>query len=330
MLNLGIINSGGSYQDVSLEEVQAYQLAYMEAEQRLTDYMNYMEVLEGLQRHSSNECLAFASELLGVSACDISGFSQEEYEQRISMESTGVWGAFVKMWDGFVKWITGLWKRIKDFFSSKKSSATDGATAAGSTSATASAKKEGNAPAAQAAAPAAQAKKAAAKKTELPTNEVKAGTHGDYNVVATHTTESINNLTEVCNSVNAEFTNWGKKTMAEKTIQQSTAKLTATLRKFGDEQRTRSYALTGYNAKGYIACLERSLGALNRLVHTVSNLDGKDVRGNVSKLVVGAGQAVRKAATKYITIINRDFKYYSDKQRSNDTTVRSWAYGNMK
>lgn len=121
MLNLGIVNAVAPAQpDVSLEEVQASVLTFMNAERRLTDYMNFMEIVHGLKKHSSAECVAFATELLGVPTDVIQQASMEDYMARYSVETLKVWKLFRIAWKKFYRWIKKMFRLIISFFTGKK------------------------------------------------------------------------------------------------------------------------------------------------------------------------------------------------------------------
>lgn len=87
----------------SYTEVMQAELDCLEAQQALTDYINFNEILFSVKRHSSQECLRFAEDLLGVSIASL------EEDNDANNTKRGFIARIKNAWNA-------LWNLIKRFF----------------------------------------------------------------------------------------------------------------------------------------------------------------------------------------------------------------------
>lgn len=96
-LRLSLVTPSTTDSDpVGLVDVYESMLDFSSVYQQFVDYRNCCEIMYSVKKHSSSECYALATDLLGVSL------------ESISVSSEGFKDAFLKAWNGFVN----MWKRF--------------------------------------------------------------------------------------------------------------------------------------------------------------------------------------------------------------------------
>lgn len=120
-LNLGLESLGIVSDDVSLESVYQAEAEFSDAQLSLEracfqaatearNISNFNEIIDSLQRHSSQECVAFAQDLLGTSSLEKIEVPGTPPAKTFSEKMKGAWdafydfikkcGAFIKKWTG--------------------------------------------------------------------------------------------------------------------------------------------------------------------------------------------------------------------------------------
>ena len=120
-LNLGLESLGIVTDDVSLESVLQAEITLSDAQisferacfqvaTEARNIHNFNEIIDSLQRHSSQECVAFAQDLLGTASLEKIDVPGTPAAKTIGERAKGVWtafwefvkkcGAFIKKWTG--------------------------------------------------------------------------------------------------------------------------------------------------------------------------------------------------------------------------------------
>jgi hypothetical protein len=127
-LNLGLESLGFATEAYSYEQVLQSQIAAMEAVQSFEhamfdlantakDVRNFREIVSSLNRHSSSECIAFASELLGISLeADNAAAATTAAAKETDKKEEKAKGALGRMWDRICKFFKDIWDWMKRTF----------------------------------------------------------------------------------------------------------------------------------------------------------------------------------------------------------------------
>jgi len=107
-LSLGLESMQLSEQDqiYTLSDVLEAELECMNAQQVLTDYINFNEILFSVKKHTSQECIDFAADLLGANSASLEAVANANNNANIKKSFAE---KFINAWNG-------LYKLIKAFF----------------------------------------------------------------------------------------------------------------------------------------------------------------------------------------------------------------------
>lgn len=116
-LSLGLENIQSAQPDkiYTVSDVLEAELECMDAQQALTDYINFNEILFSVRKHASQECVAFASDLLGIDSVSLEAEANgdgAEAKKGFGEKVKNAWNKLLELIKRFWGWLKGAIAKI--------------------------------------------------------------------------------------------------------------------------------------------------------------------------------------------------------------------------